>query len=379
MRKVLITATVQSHIAQFHKPTINLLKYNGYEVHVAARDNLSEKNGLNLNIVDKIFSIPFSRNPIAKNNIIAYKQLKKIIDSGNYDVIHCNTPVGGILTRLASMKARKFGTKVFYTAHGFHFYKGASLINWIIYYPIEKLFSCFTDVLITITNEDYDLAMRKRFKCEIIHTHGVGFDSKKFKIINDEEKLNLRNKLNFNYDDFILISIGELNDNKNQKVTIKAVSKLIDIIPNIKLILAGNGPNEMQLKRLANDLKMDKIVTFLGYRTDINDFISLSDILISASIREGLPLNIMEGMSSGKPIVASKNRGHNELIINEVNGLLVEYSNIDGFTSAIHRLYNDKLLQFEFIDKSLELVEKYSINNVSKEIGLVYSKYIGSR
>lgn len=123
--KVLLVATVQSHICQFHKPLVKMLHEHDVEVHVAARDNLAEKNGLALDFVEKVFDIPFARSPKSKDNIIAYKQLKKIIDEGHYDVVHCNTPMAGIVTRLAAKKERKAGTKVFYTAHGFHFYKGA--------------------------------------------------------------------------------------------------------------------------------------------------------------------------------------------------------------------------------------------------------------
>ena len=160
-KKVLLTATVQSHICQFHKPLVEVLHAQGYEVHVAARNNLVEKNGLCLDFVEKIYNIPFSRSPKSKDNLKAYLQLKKIIGENSYEIIHCNTPVGGIITRLAALKARKSGTKVLYTAHGFHFYKGAAKKNWLIYYPIEKIMARFCDILITITEEDYQLAKRK--------------------------------------------------------------------------------------------------------------------------------------------------------------------------------------------------------------------------
>ena len=141
-----------------------MLKAKGWEIHVAARDNLAEKNGLQLEYPDKVFDIPFYRSPFDLRNFAAYKQLKKIISHGHYDVIHCNTPVGGLLTRLAAIKARKQGAKVFYTAHGFHFYKGAPLRNWLIYYPIEKILSLFTDKLITIVQEDYKVAKKHFFQ-----------------------------------------------------------------------------------------------------------------------------------------------------------------------------------------------------------------------
>lgn len=159
-KKVLLVATVQSHIAQFHRPLANLLHEHGYEVHVAAKNNLAEKNGLQIDFADKIHDLPFSRSPKSKDNYYAYKQLKKILDAEKYDVVHCNTPMGGIVTRLAARATRKKGTQVIYTAHGFHFYKGGPLKSWICYYPIEKLFSRLTDILITITHEDYALASK---------------------------------------------------------------------------------------------------------------------------------------------------------------------------------------------------------------------------
>ena len=154
--KVLLVATVQSHICQFHRPLVAMLQH-GCEVHVAARNNLAEKNGLKLDFVEQVFDVPFQRSPFSPKNLGAYKQLKKIIDEGSYDVVHCNTPVGGVLGRLAAQKARKRGTKVFYTAHGFHFYKGAPKKNWLIWYPVEKFMCRHTDKLITITQEDYDM------------------------------------------------------------------------------------------------------------------------------------------------------------------------------------------------------------------------------
>ena len=162
MLKVLLTATVQSHICQFHKPLVQMLREHGdVEIHVAAKNNLAEKNGLALDFVDKVYDVPFSRSPKSLDNIRAYRELKEIIDVEKYDIIHCNTPMAGIVTRLAAIATRKRGTKVIYTAHGFHFYHGAPKINWIVYYPIEKCFAKLTDTLITINDEDYNIASQR--------------------------------------------------------------------------------------------------------------------------------------------------------------------------------------------------------------------------
>ena len=220
--KALFVATVQSHIAQFHLKAIELLKQNGYEVHVAAKDNLAEKNGLQLKNVDIIYDVPFCRSPFSLKNISAYRILKRIIIQGKYDLIHCNTPVGGILTRLA---ARKEDGKVLYTAHGFHFYKGAPVKNWILYYPIEKVMTRYTDGLITINHEDYEFA-KKNFKCPIYRTHGVGVNTEKYKRISKKEIENLR-KDNGLSNKIIILCTGELNKNKNQKTIILAMQKVI--------------------------------------------------------------------------------------------------------------------------------------------------------
>ena len=187
MPKVLLVATVQSHIGQFHKPLMKLLRENGWEIHVAARNNLAEKDTLTLDYPDKVFDIPFHRSPFSLHNLTAYRQLKQILAGEDYDIIHCNTPVGGMLTRLAAKKYRRTGTKVYYTAHGFHFYRGAPFTNWIIYYPLEKWMSGLTDKLITINLEDYEFAKR-RFSCPVYHIHGVGANSRKYRIVDETEK-----------------------------------------------------------------------------------------------------------------------------------------------------------------------------------------------
>ncbi|MFR2779357.1 MAG: glycosyltransferase, partial [Intestinibacter bartlettii] len=211
--KILFVATVQSHICQFHLPIMDMLQQNGYEVHVAARNNLAEKNGLSMKYADKVFDIPFERSPFNSKNIGAYKQLKKIIKEEKYDIVHCHTPVGGILARLAGRKFRKYGLRMIYTAHGFHFYDGAPKKNWIIYYPIEKFMSRYTDDLITITEEDYKLAKDRKFKGNIHHVHGVGVNTDKFVKLSDEDRQKLRAEKGYT-DEFIILCTGELNKNK---------------------------------------------------------------------------------------------------------------------------------------------------------------------
>lgn len=366
MKKVLLVATVQSHIGQFHKPLMKLLKEEGWEIHVAARDNLVEKNGLQLEYPDRIFDIPFQRSPFDKQNIKAYRELKKLLKTEHYDVIHCNTPVGGILGRLAAREYRKTGTKVYYTAHGFHFYKGAPKKNWIIYYPIEKWASGFTDKLITITDEDYRLA-RKRFRCPSYHIHGVGANSDKYYPLSAEEQELRRKELGINGP--LIMNVGELLPNKNQKAAIRAMKLILHEYPAAKLLIAGNGPEKQSLIKLTQELGISKNVVFLGYTTSLQKYMQICDAEIACSYREGLPLNVIEAMLCGKPVVASDNRGHREVIKIGGTGYLVSPDDIKGYSYAICQVLKDTT---QYYNETLLLANLYKDINVQAELMRIY-------
>lgn len=370
--KVLLTATVQSHICQFHKPLVEVLHAHGCEVHVAARNNLAEKNGLKLDFVDKVFDVPFSRSPKSPNNLKAKKMLKQIIDDGHYDVIHCNTPVGGIITRLAAQKARKKGTKVFYTAHGFHFYDGAPKKNWMVFYPLEKDFSRKCDKLICINKEDYQTAKVKGFHCQVERIHGVGVDEKRYFPVDEAEKRRLRKEMGYGEDQKLILCVGELLPNKNQKMAIHAMQKIVKKYPDAILFIAGNGPekenleNEIKLCGLENNVKM------LGYCTHLQDYQHICDLLVSCSYREGLPLNIVESMLSGNPVVASINRGHKELIKNGENGYLVNRDDADTMADRVLELLADSKRAEQFGKNAYDFAIGYCFTSVKKELEDIY-------
>lgn len=366
MSKVLLVATVQSHICQFHKPLMSLLSENGWEIHVAARDNLKEKNGLKLEYADKVFDIPFQRSPFSPKNMEAYRQLKRVIEENQYDIIHCNTPVGGVLTRLAAKEARKNGTKVYYTAHGFHFYKGAPLKNWLMYYPIEKALSRRTDKLITITQEDYDFA-RKHFKCPVYHIHGVGANSGRYYPISREEQEKLKGQLG--YSEKIILNVGELLPNKNQKMVILAMKRILEKQPDARLLIAGNGPEKDNLQELIKSEGLSENVEFLGYTTSLPKFVQICDVMAACSFREGLPLNIVEAMLCGKPVAASDNRGHRELISDGQNGHLVKAGGADELAECICGILRDPLI---YSQHALETAKPYTDIAVRHELAEIY-------
>lgn len=371
--KILLVATVQSHICQFHKPLVKMLHAHGCEVHVAARNNLAEKNGLKLDFVEQIFDIPFERSPFNRRNLAAYQQLKQIIDGGNYDVVHTNTPVGGIVGRLAARKARKNGCQVFYTAHGFHFFQGGSKKNWLIYYPIEKFMCRYTDELITITQEDFQLAQNK-FRVSVSHIHGIGANTDKYTTISAAESLTLRKELGFTPEQKLIICTGELNANKNQITAVRAMEDVVKQVPETTLLLAGNGATYDDLQSAISELGLTERVKLLGYHTDLEKYVEISDLVLSCSKREGLPLNIVEGMLCKKPIVASINRGHKELVQDGKSGYLVDAMDAASFASRITELLTDKALSNAFGEAGFTFAQTYTDQTVQSELEQIYKK-----
>lgn len=314
MKKILYVASkVKLHVNLFHVPFLKQLKKEGYEVHVCANNDYENKDDCKIDGCDKFYDIPFHRIPVHLINVKAFFKLRKIIRQNNYDIIHCHTPVGGALARLVSASQRKKGTKVIYTAHGFHFFKNAPLINWLLYYPAEKLLARYTDLIITINKEDYNRVNNwKSAKC--IQMNGVGIDSGSFHKFTQEERQTVRKKLGIPLNSIVLLCVAEMSKRKHQDFLINVISKSVKPEMKIHLLLAGEGKFEDQYKELAEKNGLLSDINFLGFREDIEELMGASDIYVSSSRQEGLPVSIMEAMAAGLPVVCFKIRGNNDLI-----------------------------------------------------------------
>ena len=372
MLKILLTATVQSHICQFHRVLVKMLRdHDDVEIHVAAKDNLSEKNGLQLDFVDKIYNIPFSRSPWSLQNIKSYFQIKRLIESEKYDIVHCNTPVAGIITRLVSRKFKKNGMRVIYTAHGFHFYKGAFIKNWIVYYPIEKVFSRFTDVLITINDEDYSLANEK-FHCPVARIHGTGVDSNRYHVVDLNERNIKRAKYCFNLNQKLILDVGELLVNKNHLMAVKAMKIIVNKFPDSVLLIAGNGPEKDSIQEEINKLQLQDNVKLIGYCTHLEEYQQICDCSVSCSVREGLGLNVIESLMVGNPVVATRNRGHIELVQNGINGYIVEQNDYINMAYKVLKIISDEELRSHLSNNCISLSKTYRADFVYKELEDIY-------
>lgn len=359
MKKILIVSTVSRQFYLFEHGNIEVLKSLGYEVHGAA--NFSDANGRldELDIIRHNFDI--QRSPFSLKNIRAYRQLKNIMKTGNFDAVHCHSPMGGVLARLA---AKSIGASpVIYTAHGFHFYKGAPLINWLVYYPVEKFLSKYTDILITINKEDYERA--KNFKAKKVeYVPGIGVETKKF----DRTKIDFikkRAELGISADAVVLLSVGEMIKRKNHETALKAMAKLKG--KDFVYLICGKGELEDYLKGLAKNLHIEDNVRFLGFRNDIPEICMVSDIFVFPSYQEGLPVSMMEAMSAGLSIIGSSIRGNIDLIENGKGGYLIDPDDVGGFTMSIEKVINDHELRKKMGKQNVEEIKKFD-KNIVKEI-----------
>lgn len=366
MKKVLFVASVAGHINSFHLPYLKLFKENGYTVDVATQKETE------VPVCDNHLKVTIERSPFKRENIGAYKQLKKLFSENEYDIVHCHTPVASILTRLAAREARKRGTKVIYTAHGFHFFKGAPLLNWLIYYPIEKLCARWTDVLITINKEDYALAKKKMPAKRVEYVPGVGIDLEKFTSnkVTEEERASIRKSLGLSENDKMLLSVGELNKNKNHSVIIQALARMNN--KNIHYFIAGKGIFEKHLIQLAKSLGISENVHLLGYRTDIATLMQTADVFCFPSFREGLPVSLMEAMACGLPVVASRIRGNVDLIDEGKGGYLCTPGDIDAFAGKINLLTKNDALHKKMSVTNIESASKYAIETITEHMDSIY-------
>jgi glycosyltransferase EpsD len=367
-QKILFISTI-AIFSRFNLPFMRWFKEQGWQV-----DYVSDGE-IQIPDCDNQYTIPIKRSPYNLKNIKAYKELK-IILLNDYDIIHCHTPMGGVLGRLAA-KNIKTRAKILYTAHGFHFYKGAPIINWLIYYPIEKYLSKYTDTIITINKEDYNYT-RKTFSNpeRIRKINGIGVNLEKFTPCDENIKIRLRNEMGYSKEDFIIIYIAEFTIRKNHILLLKAINSLKRQIPSLKILFAGIGPLLEKYKTTLEESNFSEIIDFLGYRNDIDVLCKIADIAVSPSKQEGLPIGIIESIASGLPIVCSKIRGHTDVIINEYNGFLFDIKNHNQMIDNIIKLFNNKNLRYKIAQNNIKDAQKYSLDTAINKMASIYKQFM---
>lgn len=372
-KKVLFVATVvKTHIMQFHIPYLKLFQEMGWQTAVASRNDYEDPADCQIPYCDDYFDIPFERMPWKAGNWKSYRMLKDIIDRNDYDIIHCHTPVGAMIARLAAASARKKGTRVIYTAHGFHFFRGAPAVNWLLYYPAEWVLSFLTDVLITINKEDYARARQHLHAKRLEYVPGVGIDTSRFR----EEpafRQPTRQALGFSQEDFLLLTVAEMTSNKNHITVLRALEllKQTEAYPRIHYLICGRGETRPELEDAAQQMGIADHVHFLGYRQDVPQLYQASDLFVFMPFREGLPVALMEAMASRMGIVCTRIRGNTDLIEDGTTGVFVD-NTPQALAQAIGQLYADPEKCRQLGENASRQAQNFDIAAVVEQMKAIY-------
>lgn len=365
MKRLLLTCTDLMAI-QFLVPHVKYLSQHGFSVELACSDVGGRLEDLHqaLDGIAPIHVVRLVRSPFSAENRKGYGDLKKIIDGSRWDVIWTNEPVMGVMTRLAARGARKRGTKVVYMVHGFHFYKGAPLQNWLLYYPVEKYCSRLCDMIVTINEEDYRRA--KTFHAgRVEKISGIGLDTKKFAACS-VDRAQKRAELGIPDDAFFVVSVGELQHRKNHEVLIRALGQIG--IKDIYYGICGRGELLEELRALARQLGLQDRVLFLGYRRDVIEILHCADLYAHPSMREGLGIAALEAMASGLPLLTSNVGGIPDYVKNGITGFSYEFNDVSGFAEGLERYYQNVQLRQTVTQNGLHAVRMYDIREVEQVV-----------
>lgn len=381
---VLFVASVYSHLKTFHVPYMKLLSSWGYDIFVAASGGFFLEEKVELELLGfQCIDIPFERTPFSKSTLFAYRKVCSLL-AANYDIklIHVHTPTAAFITRKAVASVACSST-VLYTAHGFHFHKGSSLRNWMTYYWAEKCAARLTDGLITINEEDYEVAKGFRLRAggQVYYVPGVGVDLSIYYPGSEQERKQVRTNLGVNLEDVVFVYVAELNHNKNQRQFLQAFH---DAFPSggdasVKAWIVGDGPMRGEMETLAVRLGIDSRVFFLGERRDVPLLLRGADVGVLLSHREGLPRSLMEMSATGLPVIATNIRGNRDIVRNGVNGILVELGNVKATTSALRKLAMEPRSRESMGARGRERMRMFSLDEVIPQMAKIYRHWLHQR
>lgn len=368
MKKILFTASTASHILNFHLPYLKYFKDNGWQVHVAVGDYKE------IPFTDHIHIIPLEKNILSVANLKSIVKMRQILNEERFEIISTHTTLAAFITRVAKLFTRKQTTRCINTSHGYLFYKNRNKLVSGIYFFIEYVLALITDDIITMNQRDYEVSKRF-FRCKrnIYLIPGMGLNLNNIRLLQGEDKIKKKMDLGINSNELILTYIGEFSTRKNQVFLINKMQTLVHLHPDIKLILIGEGIKFTDCKQAAEDLIKKNKIIFTGQIKNVYEYLSITDISVSTSKSEGLPFNIMEAMGCGIPVIASRVKGHTDLIKEGENGYLFELNSKDEMIIKIDKLIRDKALREKMGLTNMDDVKRYSLENVFEQIIRIYN------
>lgn len=374
MKKILLLSPTGSIHSRFNTANIKAIDKLGYELHLLANfENGPGPEGKNEAFAKScieqgyfVHNFPFSRGGALKN--IAYvSELKKFLRKEKFDIVHAHTETGGLLLRLAS--SAKGPSRFIYTAHGMSFWKGCPLKNRLIYKTIEWWICGGMDKNLGMNQEEIDV-LRKWNSKTAAYVHGIGLNLERFQKTGRPRE-EVRAEFGLKADDKFIVSVGELDDNKNHITVIKALAMLEH--KNFKYVVCGVGPNKEMLEKYAQERGLGEKVILAGYRSDIPDILNAADIFLFPSFHEGMPVAALEAMACGLPLICSKIRGNVDIVKDGENGFLFEPEDFMTLALLLEKLFCNPKQALLFGEKNKEIVKDYSLDSLIKELIKIYT------
>lgn len=357
-KKVAFIATLYKHLADFSLPHMKLLQNLGYEVHIYAYEARRKRDLEDVGVV--CHDLPLGRNPFNWQNFSTIKKLTTSLKAEGFEMIHCHTPMGGVAGRIAGRYAKI--PNVVYTAHGFHFFKGSTRTSWLIYHTVEKMLAKWTDHLILVNEEDYKIGKTFNVR-QTVNWIPEHTSIRKFNI--NVDRTEYRKKIGISSSDFVFVCVAELIPRKNHIQIIESLSRIVDkyMCKSIKCLFVGEGELLDFLQKKVDEMQLNNVVKFLGFRKDIPELLNISDVGILVSYQEGLPVFGLESIASGLPFITTDIRGSQDLVLDYENGIKVKPDDVDATVTAMSYMIENR-----------NVLEKMGLK--SKEISLQYDESI---
>lgn len=379
MKKVLIVASTSGFIKGFLLSDAKMLQEMGYEVHCAANHKAmvtfkAEELFPRYNIIFHQVDFPPNR-PFSRETLCAARQYLDIINNIHFDLIHCHSPIVGAIVRFLGVKYRKNGGKIIYTTHGLAFSKDSDWKSKLLYGTTEWLCAKLCDKVITINHDDFKM-MKKLSPKNTVHINGVGVNTEKFHHVNINRN-EYRESLGISVEQKMVLTVGEISKRKNQKIIVRALSKLDD---SYVFVICGKVMNDgtiyNELVKMAKQLHVN--LKFLGFRSDIPEILKCADVFVLPSLREGLCFAGVEALASGIPVVGSNVKGVKDFIIDGKTGYLSAPCDADMFAQKIE-LASSYEQRKKMENNCIEKAEEFSASVSHRQMRSIYEEILNIR
>lgn len=377
MKRALLLAPMGSVHRRFNQANIAALQSLGLQVELCA--NFEHGNGPEIHNQSfleecgirgiKTHSIPFARHSLT-GSLKCLSQLKELLSREQYDLVHTHTETGGLLLKLAYSEKGK--SKFIFTPHGMSFWKGSSLKSQLVYRPLERWICSAMDMNLGMNMEEVE-NLEQWNKRTAHYVHGVGLNVARMQNPSRSRE-QMREEFGLTESDKFIVSIGELDDNKNHITVIKALATLGR--KDFKYVVCGVGPNKDMLLAEAEHMGLKDNVILAGYRSDIPDVLNAADIFVFPSFHEGMPVSALEAMACSLPVVCSAIRGNVDIVKDGDNGYLFKPSDVDTLSRQIALLMDNEALRQQMGAKNKKIVREFSLEAVTEELKAIYSKVL---